>query len=233
MIVLAMRFGLITPVFDGCLESLELVFQDIVNQTYTDWVWVLCSNGFSEKICQFTHIKNELLNKELNATNKLFRVFYPKIVYLYTRYEELPDGRAILANLGKRRNYCIKKMKSDYTFMIDADAKLLDINMFSIINDELKKTPKGLCIYKVVHDVGMLPIFPIGYGRIDMLNYCVRTSLAKKVGYPTMVHPTQPGNDYWFFNRVYTETKGDYLFIDRVFGRHNGNNTYINLLRQL
>jgi hypothetical protein len=228
-----MKFGIITPVFDGCLESLELVFQDIIHQTYTDWVWVLCSNGYSKKISGFVNEKNKLLNRELSITGKLLMIFDQRIIYLYTGYKELPDGQAILANVGKRRDYCIRKIRSDYIFMIDADAKLTDNDMFSTINAELLRCQKDLCIYKITHDVGMLPVFPIGYGRIDMLNYCVRTSLAQKVGYPTTVNPGQPGNDYWFFNRIYTETNGDYLFIDRVFGQHNGNNTYINLLRQL
>jgi hypothetical protein len=233
MIVLTMRFGIITPVFDGCLESLELISREIFQQTYTNWVWILCSNGYSEKISRFVHEKNKLIHHDHSFTNKLLSIFDKKIIYLYTGYEELSGGRAILANVGKRRDHCIRKIRSDYIFMIDADAKLVDNDMFQTINTELKKNPKDLCIYKVIHDVGMLPMFPIGYGRIDMLNYCVKTSLARKVGYPTTVNPDQPGNDYWFFHRIYTETGGDYLFIDKVFGRHNGNNTYINLLKQL
>jgi hypothetical protein len=229
-----MKFGLITPVFDGCLGSLELVSRDIFQQTCTNWVWILCSNGYSEKIDRFVREKDALLARDLSMTGKFLRIFDRKIIYLHTGYEELPDGRAILANVGKRRDLCIRKIKSDYILMIDADAKLADNDMFRTINEELEKDPKDLCIYKIIRpDIGTLPIFPICYGRIDMLNFCVRSAVARKVGYPTTVNPAQPGNDYWFFNRVYTETNGDYLFIDKVFGVHNGNNTYITLGNQL
>lgn len=62
------------------------------------------------------------------------------------------------------------------------------------------------------------------------MNFCIRASLAKKVGYPTTVKPEAAGNDYWYFDSAYKASAGDYLFIDRIFGQHNGNNSYKNLM---
>jgi hypothetical protein len=196
---------------------------------------MLCSNGYSEKIEKFVREKNMILNgRHKSIFGKLSDLLGRRIVYIQSPHKELPDAYSLLANLGQRRNLCIKRIKADYLFMFDADAKLLDKDMFAVIKAELEKTPKGLCIYKVIHDVGLLPQFPIGYGKIDLLNYCAKASLAKKVGYPTAVtNRDQPANDYWFFDRLYKATNGEYLFIDQVFGRHNGNNTYINLLKLL
>src|SRR5262249_2390510 len=113
------------------------------------------------------------------------------------------------------------------------DAKLLDRDMFTLLNTELERNPQSLCIYKIMHKLGVLPIFPIGYARIDQLNFCVKASLAQEVGYPTTVNPAAQGNDYSYFDRVCRATGGDYLFIDKIFGQHNGNNRYMHISQQL
>jgi len=225
-----MKFGIITPVFDGCLESLELLYQELGLQTHTDWVWMLCSNGFSEKLSRFVHANNNNLSSR-GLTNSLQRKC--QLVYVYTDYEEEESVFSLLRNIGKRRDFCIRHMNTDYIFMIDADAKILDRRMFETISSELERNPRSICIYKVIHEDGVLPIFPIGYGRIDMLNFCVKGSLAREVGYPTTVKPEAPGNDFWYFDRAYKASGGDYIFIDKVFCQHNGNNRYVSLLNLL
>lgn len=229
-----MKFGIITPVFDGCLESLELLFREISSQTYKNWVWMLCSNGYSEKIHQFIKEKNKLLESDRNSRiHSLYSKLRPQIIYHYLKFEEVQDSFMLLSNIGKRRDYCIHKIRADYIFMIDADAKLLDDNMFKILNTEIGKNSKNICIYNIIHEIGLLPIFPIGYARIDMLNFCVKASVARKVGYPTTVNPEAAGNDYWYFDRALRASNGDFLFVDRVFGQHNGNNSYKNLCQLL
>ena len=155
------------------------------------------------------------------------------IVYLHTEYEELHDGLSILANLGKRRNYCIQNLETDYVFLMDADAKILDSHMFEIVKSELEAARQDICIYKIKFSEGIkeLPVFPIRYGTIDTLNYCISTKLAKNVGYPTTVkrNTDEYGNDFWFFNNCLNAANGDYIFLDKVFGQYNGNNTYLSL----
>jgi hypothetical protein len=229
-----MKFGIITPVFDGCLDSLELLFKDLAGQTYTNWVWMLCGNGYSSKMESFVRQKSRVLDAGLkNVIWRSLGLPVPSIIYLHTDHEELTDAYALLANIGKRRDICLKQIIADYIFMIDADAKLLGNDMFQAIRRELERTHKDICIYKIIHEIGVLPIFPIGYAHIDMLNFCVKASLAKKVGYPTTVKPEAAGNDYWYFDSAYKASAGDYIFIDRIFGQHNGNNSYKNLMTLL
>jgi hypothetical protein len=136
-----------------------------------------------------------------------------------------------LTNASKRIDYCIHKLETDYVLLIDADAKILDSKMFEIINSELEAVPRDICIYKIKFSETLeLPIFPISYGRIDTLNYCISTKLANKVGFPTTINSYQEyGNDYWFFKSCFDAVNGDYIFIDKVFGQYNGNNTYLNI----
>src|SRR5262245_5904614 len=154
-----------------------------------------------------------------------------RIKYAYLPYEATPNAYSLLENISKRRDHCIQMVEADYLFMLDADAKLLDRDLFKLINIELGRNPKGLCIYQIIHEIGVLPIFPIGFAKIDQLNFCVKASLAKAVGYPITVNPDAIGNDYWYFDRVYKATDGDYLFIDKIFGQHNGNNRYKNIIK--
>src|SRR5208283_2330986 len=220
------RFGIITPVFDRCLGSLELLFREIHHQTHKNWIWMLRSNGYSRKISQFIDKKNYILKK----SRKNAIIESPSLAYLNMDYEETPDAFSLMANISKRRDYCIHMHDSDYVIFIDADAKLLDSKMFEIISAELESTSKAICIYKIeLSKSRELPIFPISYATIDTLNYCISTMLAKRVGYPTTVNTEQYGNDFWFIDRCLKSTNGDYIFIDRVFGKYNGNNTYLNM----
>jgi len=227
-----MQFCIITPVFDGCLPSLKLLFKELKGQTYTDWTWTLCSNGYSAKMCRFVRKNNRALAR-VRLTSRIRQLPQPRIDYVYLPYEETPDAHGLLENISKRRDHCIKIVQGDYICMIDADAKLLDRDMFTILNTELERNPQSLCIYKIMHKLGVLPKFPIRYARIDQLNFCVKARLAKEVGYPTTLNPAAQGNDYWYFDRVCRATGGEYLFIDKIFGQHNGNNRYVNILQQL
>lgn len=220
-----MRFGIITPVFDGCLRSLELLFREIHHQTHRNWTWVLCSNGHSKKISQFIDEKNYILNKSRKDTT----LGLPSLVYLHTEYEELHDAFSLLSNICKRRDYCIRNLDTDYVLLMDADAKIVDSKMFEIVSLQLEATPSEICIYKIKYSKKVeLPIFPIHCGAIDTLNYCISTKLAKDVGYPTTINAEAYGNDFWFFNSCLNSVNGNFIFIDRVFGRYNGNNTYLN-----
>jgi hypothetical protein len=222
------KFGIVTPVFDGCLGSLELLFRQIRRQTHGDWSWFLCSNGPSKKIARFVRNKNNTLNRRRRTALSQST----GLVCLHTEYEEFQDAFGLLANVGKRRNHCIEKLETDYVLLIDADARIIDSRMFETINSELEARPSDICIYKIkFSEEQELPVFPIAYGTIDTLNYCVSARLAKEVGYPTTVRKNreQYGNDFWFLDRCLKESNGNYTFIDKLFGQYNGNNTYLNL----
>jgi hypothetical protein len=227
-----MRFGLITPVFDGCVESLELLHGDLTLQTHLDWIWMLCSNGHSDRFAKIARAFNE-------ADSDLFLGFTDhreRVIYAHVEHEEEMTPFNVLANISKRRQFCIGRIDCDYIFLMDADAKILNPRMFEIIDSRLEKDRKGICVYNTIEELGTLrifrklPVFPIEYNRIDALNYCVEASLAKKVGYPADVEPAVLGNDYRFFERLCRATGGDFLYIDEIFCQHNGNNRYENLM---
>jgi hypothetical protein len=214
-----MRFGIVTPVFDPCINSLELLYKDLELQTHEDWVWIVCGNKFSKLMDEFVESKRRLPKEN-------------RLKYLYINDEDQTNFYSLIANVCKRRDYCIKRIEADYLFMIDADAKILDKDMFKKINFELSRNKKDLCIYKITHEeVGVLPVFPITHCRIDTLNFCVKASIAKKVGYPTKVNFQIPPNDWRFFGRIYDACNGDYLLLDNLFCQHNGNNRYKNAIK--
>jgi hypothetical protein len=223
-----LKFGIITPVFDGSIESLDLLHKEMMGQTHKKWIWMLCSNGYSEKISKF-------IRNKIGLSGRILRYFGKdtcRIIYSYTEYEDTKNSYDLLRNIGVRRDFCIRKIDADYIFMIDADAKILDKKTFQIINNELIKNPKSICMYKVIHkhDGKILPIFPTKYGNIDMLNYCVKASLAKTIGYPTSINKKYPGNDYWYFKQIQESSRDDYTLIDKILFEHNGNNKYECLL---
>lgn len=211
-----MKFGIITPVYDKCLESTRRLYEDLKQQTHEDWIWFLCSNGFSKEFFDFAEGKNKVDKKK-------------RIAYISTSYIDLNNNCfSILANIGKRRNLCIKKIDCDYLFMFDADAKILDKKMFETLNQELTLNPKKLCLYHIKHEDGELPLFPINDGKIDLLNFCVRADVVKKVGYPMTVDYFKRANDFNFFVRSYESCNGDAVLLHNVFCEYNGNNSYKN-----
>ncbi len=197
-----------------------MLFQDLRLQTHTDWVWMLCSNGYSTKLAEFARDVN--------------RPHGTQVIYVHAEREEEKTALDILASVCKRRNFCIRQIDCDYIFLFDADAKILDPRMFEVINAELQNANKKLCVYDIIHEDARLPIFPIGFGRIDTLNYCVEAGLAKRIGYPTNVRSVyRTENDFRFFDQLRIATGGNYLYLNRVFCEHNGNNRYENLMGQL
>jgi hypothetical protein len=148
-----------------------------------------------------------------------------RIVYLITNLKDEKNPFSLIANIGKRRDICIKKMNVDYFFMINADSKI-EKEMLRKISAKLEEKPKNLCIYKIIHENGVVyPKYPFAYGGIDSLNFCVSSSTAKKVGYPRNAEFYE-FNDWRFFVRVFEECGGYYCFINEVFGEYNGNNRY-------
>ena len=211
-----MKFGIVTPVYDKCLESTQLLYEDLKEQTHQDWNWFVCSNGFLKVFYDFVNNKNK---DEKNN----------RLTYISTKYVELDNNCfGTIANIGKRRRQCVKKIDCDYLFLFDADAKILDKKMFETINQELVRKPKKLCVYYIKLNLGNLPIFPIDDGKIDLLNFCIKADIAKQVGYPTTVDFFIPANDYKFFVKCYKACKGDAIILKKVFCEYNGNNRYKN-----
>jgi hypothetical protein len=234
-----MKFGIITPVFEGCYESIELLSREILNQTHRDWIWMISSNGFSKIYSQFAKEMNESTRYRRSKLGYIYDFLFDrnqnlsddnqKIIYHFIEKEEPKDTITLLENICKRRNQCIKEIECDYIFCIDADAKLLGNNVFWKINNTLEVYPRSICIFKIIHEVGILPSFPLELGKIDLLNYVMKTSLAKEIGYPTKIRRDSIGNDFWFIKEALEVSKNDLVFIDEILAQHNGNNRYNNM----
>ena len=217
-----LRFGIVTPVFDGCLSSLELLLSNLLSQTHTNWTWIISSNGYSRRMSDFANRKRKLFSHGRQIT------------YHFSENEPTSDYDSLLANIGKRRDSCINRIDADVIFTIDADARLLDRWMFSTIESEIERTSAKICVYRILNENSpskLLPIFPLTFGTIDALNFCVDAKIAKQVRYPTTVAPSLFGNEFRYFHRAYQACNREYLFIDRIFAEWNGNRHYENLLK--
>jgi hypothetical protein len=207
-----MKFALITPIFDGCINSLELLYNNIATQTHEDWLWILVGNQFSTKMLNYTRSKQKLDGKN-------------RISYHIANLKDEKNRFSLIANIGQRRDLCIRYINADYFIMLNADSKI-NKEMLTTINNQLEKTKDDLCIYKTISDHGItFPKRPFEYKGIDSLNYCISAKIAKKVGYPKNANFRQL-NDWRFFLRVYRKCKGQYSFIDKILGEYNANNRY-------
>lgn len=226
---IVMKFGIITPVFEGCFDSLALLSRELFLQTYGNWDWVLCSNGPSERMEEFAAQKRKELYQRPEKSPYLAGAFpgTPTIRACHIPRELDHTFPHLIDNLAKRRNFCIHASDADYIFMIDADAKIVDNRMFEKVRDVLGTTQKDICVWKIRHETeGILPIFPPAYRRLDMLNFCVSSRVAKEIGYYNHHKLRKTSNDFWYFMDAFNEVAGDFAFIDEIFAEHNGNRTY-------
>lgn len=203
----------ITPVFDGAIESVKLLVQDLQRQSFSDFLVVFISNGPSPKIKRYV------------ATLSLSDA---RFVFEARPFTPTKDYRVLLANLGRRREYALKKYVASRYVFLDADLKLLDVHYFAklYMADLLTHKPV-ICTQVVVPgpQKHILPIFPIQLGRIDMANFSFSRELAQTMPYPTDYDPTYGiGNDYRFFKSI--NQPNNTLFLECVSAEKNGHATY-------
>jgi hypothetical protein len=205
---------IITPIFDPAFDSLGKLVAELQAQTCGDFFQVMISNGPSPKIAG--------LVAELNRQDRRFI------------YDEMPEERIsspvdLLVNLGKRRDYCLKKYQADRFVFLDADIKIIDQDYFLKLYAAHREIQRDVLItlIKIYNDGReiVLPAFPIQYAHIDIANYTFSGSLAKKFSYPTDYDSqTGMGNDYRFFSRIANEKNTAILnFVSAI---RDGNNSY-------
>ena len=205
---------IITPVFDPAYESVCKLVNELNSQTYRDFFQVLISNGSSPRI------------KELvfDINRKDSRFIYDEIA------EEITNNPVeILINIGKRREYCIKKYNAERYMFLDADVKLVDNDYFLKLYRAHQEIDRDILmtLTKYYHQEGetVLPIFPIIHGHIDIANYTFSKRIAKAYNYPTDYDPDIGiGNDYRFFTMISNENNTALLnFVPTI---KDGNNSY-------
>ncbi len=195
-------FCVITPIFDDAVEAAKLLTQDLQNQTYKDFTHVLISNG--------------PIKQTLKIQDKRF-------VYEQYPFEKLNGLFELIANLGKRRNYCLKKFVADRYFFFDADLKVTDNDFFAkikVIHDKA-----DVIISKTIHKRRILPIPPYVNGTIDIANYSFTRNIVDKYDYPTDCEG-HIANDWRFYSRIKDESHFD---SNVVYAIKDGRPMYRNL----
>jgi hypothetical protein len=205
---------IITPVFDPAYDSLRTLVGELRSQTYGGFFQVMISNGPSPRIKEFIV---DLGKKD------------PRFIYDEIEEEIINNTIELLINLGKRREYCLKKYNAERYVFLDADAKIIDNDYFLKIYKAHNEIKRDVLItrVKIRHPGGelILPIFPIMYGHIDMANFTFTKRIAKKFSYPADYDPgIGIGNDYRFFSVISNEDNTALLnFVSAI---RDGNNSY-------
>ena len=204
----------ITPVFDPGFESLCKLIIALKRQTCGRFIHVMISNGPSPRTREMVNHLNE----------QDLRFIYDEI-----EEEALPGPVEILVNLGKRREYCLKKYNADRYVFLDADARICDDDYFKKLFKAHKEIQRDVLITLVQMYAGqpdiILPKLPIMVGHIDMANFTFSQRIAKNYSYPTDFDSSMGiSNDYRFFSRIATEDNTALLnFLSVV---RDGNSTY-------
>jgi glycosyltransferase involved in cell wall biosynthesis len=199
------KYLVITPVFDACVNSAALLINALQKQTYTEFQHILISNGSS------TIIKS-LVNKVNDS-----RFIYSE--YLEENTSTVPK---LMENLGKRRNFCLKNYMADRYFFFDADLQIIDNEFFYNIHEIHEQA--DVIISKIDCYGVEYPLMPMKRGNIDLANYSISRKMAEKYDYPTEY--TKENNvafDWRFFSLVKNE--GIY-FSNILYAVKDGNNTY-------
>ena len=205
---------IITPIFDQAYESVYKLINELNAQTYENFFQVMISNGPSPIIKELVF--------DINRQD-------PRFIYDEIEEEITNNPIEILINLGKRREYCLKKYNAERYVFLDADVKLVDNDYFLKLykaHQEINRDILMTLIKIFRHGSEItLPIFPITYGNIDMANFTFSRKIAKNYSYPTDYAPDiGSGNDYRFFSRISNENNTALLnFVSAI---RDGNNSY-------
>ena len=162
-------FSLIMPVYNIDLKWLDLAINSIINQTYTNWELILVDDCSPDP-----KIKKYLKKLEIEKI---------KPIYLETN-----SGISAATNKG------LEVAKGDYIFFMDHDDKL-SITAFEEFAKAISENSKLDLLYSDEDKINKRekrnkPVFKPGWSpqHILVTNYfnhllCVRTSIAKKVGF--------------------------------------------------
>ncbi len=206
---------IITPIFDPALESVRKLVNELKSQSYGNFFQVMISNGPSPRIKEFV---SDVGKKDAR--------------FIYNEIEEeiINNPKELLINLGKRREYCLKKYDAERYVFLDADVKLIDNDYFRKLHKAHKEIKRDILITqtKLCHKAIEItfPIFPITPGHIDMANFTFSKKIAKNYSYPQDYDESVSyGNDYRFFSMISREDNTAVLnFVSAI---RDGNNSYI------
>jgi len=201
---------IITPVFDGGIVSLDLLVQELMAQSFGRFIHVSISNGESLKI-----------KKYLENIRKVDKRF----IYDELPYEKDRPLEKLMANLGKRREYCLKKYNAAWYAFMDADLKITDHDYLSKLYRAYKKFKTDVIITQTYINNEVYPKFPLKLNNIDMANYTFSKKIAKKYSYPNNYSPKyKMANDYRFFEKI--STPDNTVILNFISAVTSGNKFY-------
>lgn len=180
---------IITPVFDPALPSLKFLIKDLQAQSLGNFIHILVSNGKSSEIKKYL----EQLNKSDN-----------RFIYSETPFQQTPNWKKLLINIGRRRNFAVKKYQAARYVFIDADSAIVDKSYVAKLFLIDKLTKKDIIITQSkLPDTTILPFFPINLGRIDITCYTFSQKLANKHRFPENINEHFGlANHFRFFKNI-------------------------------
>jgi len=204
----------VTPVFDPARDSLCKLIADLQSQSFGDFQQVMVSNGPSPAIREVV--------LDINRSDSRF-------TYDELPLEPTPRPEDLLANLGRRRDHCLKKYAAARFAFLDADVKVCDEDYFRTLHRAHHEIHRDILITLTrIHDgakESILPIFPVRQGHIDIANFTFSNGIAKKYRYPSDFDPNAGwANDYRFFSMISNE--GNTAILNFVSTIRDGNNAY-------
>lgn len=188
----------ITPVFDEALIPLKALVNDLQSQDCSNFIHVSISNGPSPKINQFL--------SQINTSDSRF-------IYVELKRER-ERGKALQRNLSKRKNYCMKQYPADRYLFIDADSAVISPHAIAVLYVTHFITRSKIIVCNIIYKTGVLPVFPVDIGRIDITNFSFSRQIALENSYPE--RPPSRNLEDLFYNAT------DYFFFKQI---HNKNNT--------
>jgi len=210
----------ITPVFDPARGSVELLIQDLMRQTFGDFVHVMVSNGPSPEV---SALVARVRAGDLGGGRPDARFLYEELPA-----RETPDAVSLLLELGRRRRHAMGTHAADRYVFLDADAEILDERYFARLYVAHVLSRRDLILSMVRYYDRVLPEFPIRFGRIDMANFTFSAAIGHEHPYPIDHDPSiGVANDYRFWAAISAGRKP--LVLDAICVRKDGHKGYVRL----
>lgn len=193
---------IITPIFDPALECFKKLVDVLKNQTCGDFIHIAISNGEAPLIREFIKTQDN------------------RFIYDEIPFNVFIDPKDLVANLGLRREHCLKKYDAQRYLFLDADLRVFRNDYFEYLKEFHNKSE--ILLTQVKYRTLVYPIPPICLGNIDIANFSFSNKIAKKYKYPTDFDPWWGyANDYRFFSSI--ESNSTY-YINIAFSEKDGNN---------
>ncbi|MBI5873379.1 MAG: glycosyltransferase family 2 protein [Candidatus Omnitrophica bacterium] len=187
----AEKVTVITSTHDR-LKSLKEAVASVLSQSYRNWEHFIVSDGYDPRVKEYVRSLKD-----------------PRIKYLFTLRTKYPG------NL--QRNLALKFASGEYVFCLDDD-NLIERQFMEKMTACFSDDKIGYTVCHILYDGdGILaPQFPLKLGGVDMLNYMVRTSLARRFG------GWVPVNDYcadfYLIKKISRVSQGG--FVPEILGWH-------------